>query len=180
MEVRVYLTNLAEYNAGCLKGKWLDLPLDEDEIEAAFKEVLGSDEEYVRNKVPDHTRNFDYEISQCFITDYEADFSIEEYDNFSELNSFVEQLNELDEYEQEKVIYLLEQGYSRQDALEQQDDVIFYKGMTLEDVAEELVEEGCFGSLTDTIKGYLDYEKLARDLSIDGYHETGKGTFYFV
>jgi len=161
MAVRVYLTNLAKYNAGCLKGKWLDLPLSEDEVKDAFKEVLGSDEEY-------------------FITDYEADFRIEEYDNFSDLNSFAEELSNLDDYEQEKVFYLLEQGYSREDALEKHEDVMFYKDMTLEDVAEELVEEGCFGTLTDTIKGYLDYEKLARDLSYDGYHETGKGTFWFA
>ena len=51
--------------------------------------------------------------------------------------------------------------------------------MSLEDVASELVEEGIFGDLTDTIKGYIDFEKLARDLSIDGYYQTDEGTFLF-
>lgn len=160
MCVRIYLTNLAQYNAGRLIGKWLDLPLSEEELSQAFRDVLGSDEEH-------------------FITDYEADFRIEEYDNVQELNRFAESLEALDEHDQEKVIYLIESvGYKREEALERYEDVMFYKDMTLEDVAEELVEEGCFGNIADNIKCYLDYEKLARDLSIDGYHETEKGTFY--
>ena len=159
-EVRIYLTNLAQYTAGRLIGKWFDLPLTEEELEIALKEVLGSDEEY-------------------FITDYEADFRIEEFENLSELNTFVESLSELDEHDQEKVIYIINCiGYKRQDALEKIEDVIYYKGMTLEDVAEEMVEDGMLGTLSDTVKGYLDFERIARDLSFDGYHETTKGTFW--
>jgi len=159
-EVRIYLTNLAQYNAGRLIGKWFDLPLTEEELDIALKEVLGSDEEY-------------------FITDYEADFRIEEFENLSELNTFVESLSELDEHDQEKVIYIINCiGYKRQDALEKIEDVIYYKGMTLEDVAEEMVEDGMLGTLSDTVKGYLDFERIARDLSFDGYHETTKGTFW--
>jgi antirestriction protein len=49
--------------------------------------------------------------------------------------------------------------------------------MTLEEVAEEMVEDGMLGNLSDTVKGYLDFEKIARDLSFNGYHETNQGTF---
>ena len=161
MEVRVYLTNLAQYNAGRLIGKWISLPMDEEELACEIKEVLGSDEEF-------------------FITDYEADFRIEEYENLNELNSFAEKLIDLDEYDQKKVLYLVDDiGYSWEDSLEKYEDVIFYPNSTLEDVAEEMVEEGIFGDLTDQIKGYLDYEKLGRDLGIDGYHETNNGTFCY-
>ena len=159
-EVRIYLTNLAQYNAGRLIGKWFDLPLTEEELNIALKEVLGSDEEY-------------------FITDYEADFRIEEFEKLSELNTFVESLSEFDEHNQEKVIYLINCiGYKRQDAREKIEDVIYYQDMTLEEVAEEMVEDGMLGTLSDTVKGYLDFEKIARDLSFDGYHETTKGTFW--
>jgi len=162
MDTRIYLTNLAKYNEGYLVGEWLDLPMEESDLEKAVKGVLGKDEEY-------------------FITDYEAQFRIEEYENPYKLNEFVEQLEELDEYDQEKVFYLLDNsGYTREEALEKHEDVTFYKGMTLEDVAEELVEEGIFGDLSDNIKGYIDYEKLARDLSIDGYCETDKGVFWYL
>jgi len=159
-EVRIYLTNLAQYTAGHLVGKWLNLPLDEEELAEALKEVLGSDEEY-------------------FITDYEADFKIGEFENLSELNAFVKSLSELDEHDQEKVIYLINWNcLKRPDALEGYEDVIYYEGMSLEEVAEDLVEEGMLGSLSDKVKGYLDFEKIARDLSFDGYHETTKGTFW--
>lgn len=159
--IRIYLTNLAKYNEGRLVGKWVDLPLDESDLEKAVKDVLGTDEE-------------------SFVTDYEAPFRIEEYENPFELNKFAEQLEELEEYEQEKVYYLLDNiGHDREEALENHEDVIFYPEMTLEDVAYELIEDGVFGELTDTIKGYIDYQKLARDLSIDGYHETDKGVFWY-
>ena len=159
-KVRIYLTNLAQYNAGRLIGQWLDLPLSEEELDTALKKVLGSDEEY-------------------FITDFEADFRIEEFENLTELNEFVENLEELNEHDQEKVIYLINCiGYKRPDALERFEDVIYYQGMTLEEVAEEIVEDGMLGKLSDTVKGYLDFEKIARDLSFDGYHETTKGTFW--
>ena len=159
-EVRIYLTNLAQYNAGRLIGKWFDLPYTEKELDIALKEVLGSDEEY-------------------FITDYEADFRIEEFENLSELNTFVESLSEFDEHNQEKVIYLINCiGYKRQDALEKIEDVIYYQDMTLEEVAEEMVEDGMLGTLSDAVKGYLDFEKIGRELSFNGYHETTKGTFW--
>ena len=159
-EVRIYLTNLAQYNAGRLIGKWFDLPLTEEELDIALKEVLGSDEEY-------------------FITDYEADFRIEEFENLSELNAFVESLSEFDEHNQEKVNYLINCiGYKRQDALEKIEDVIYYQDMTLEEVAEEMVEDGMLGTLSDAVKGYLDFEKIGRELSFNGYHETTKGTFW--
>lgn len=160
-EVRVYLTNLAQYNAGKLIGKWLDFPLEEDELKDAVKGVLGSDEEY-------------------FITDYEAPFRIREYENLNELNSFVEEIEKLPEHDQERVIYLSETiGLDWDDSLEKFEDVTFYPDMTVEDVARELVEEGVFGNLTDQIKCYLDYEAIARDLEIDGYYETDKGTFWY-
>ncbi len=162
MDVRVYLTNLKQYNAGRLVGKWLDLPLTEDELSEAVKEVLGTDEEY-------------------FITDYEAEFKIGEYENLSELNSFAEELGKLSEYDQERVMYLINTiCLDKKEALRQCDDVTYYPDMTVEDVARELVEEGIFGNIADNIKCYLDYEAIARDLAIDGYHETEKGTFWFT
>lgn len=161
LETRIYLTNLAKYNERRLVGQWVDLPQPEEDLETIVKDVLGTDEEY-------------------FCSDYEADFKIEEYENVYELNNFVERLDELDEYDRDRTFYLMDIiGYDRDEALEHYEEVVYYKGMTLEDVAYELVEEGIFGDLADTIKGYIDYQKLARDLSIDGYCETDKGTFWY-
>lgn len=162
MGIRIYLTNLAKYNQGKLVGKWLDLPLDEENLRDELYDILGDDKEY-------------------FITDYEASFKIDEYKNVFELNYLAWQLQELDKYDQQKVSYLLDViGYSQEKALEKYEAVIFYPDMTLEDVASELVEQGIFGALTDTIKDYIDYEKLAQDLSIDGYNEIETGTFWYI
>jgi len=161
MVMRIYLTNLAKYNEGILKGKWVDLPLDDEDLNSEIKSVLGQDEEY-------------------FITDYESPFSLSEYENIHDLNSLASKLEELDGHDTEKVAYLLEHvGLDRNEALEQYEDVDFYPNMTLSDVAEEMVEEGLFGEIPENIKPYLDFEKIGRDLSFDGYHETKKGTFFF-
>ena len=59
------------------------------------------------------------------------------------------------------------------------DDAIFYPGYTLEEVAEEYVNECLFDKNTpDIFRRYFDYEAFARDLSFDGYTETVHGVIY--
>ena len=50
MEIKGYITNLADYNAGRLNGEWLTFPADEEEIDAAL-DVFGIDD--VLNSSPD-------------------------------------------------------------------------------------------------------------------------------
>ena len=69
---------------------------------------------------------------ECAIHDYEAPFSISEYENLDELNEVAE-LDE--ESDLPRLAYLVEQGYNLDFALEHYEDVIFYSGMNLEDVA---------------------------------------------
>jgi len=158
-EVNIYLTNLAKYTAGELFGQWVELPLTDDELDEKLKEVLGDDEEY-------------------FITDYESPFEIYEYENLRELNSFVDELQSKSEYDLERIIYLIKNVcYDRQQALEKYEDVVFYKDMSLKDVAEDLVDKGLLGDISDNIKSYIDFERLGDHLSMDGYHETEQGTF---
>ena len=107
-------------------------------------------------------------------------FKIEEYESPYKLNEFVEQLEELDDYSQEKVFYLLDNiGYDREEALEKHVDVLFYEGMTLEEVAENFVDEGVYGEIPDNIKNYIDYKAIARDLDMEGFCQTEKGTFFY-
>lgn len=111
------------------------------------------------------------------IHDFEAPFKVEEYDNIEELNEIAEQIEDLDEYDQQKLVYLMDDGCNFKQALNGLDDCDFYPDTTLEDVAYNLVEEGCFGSIPKSIQNYIDYEAIARDLSFDGYHETNAGVF---
>jgi len=64
MMIRVYLTNLGAYNRGKLMGKWIDLPMDEDELQEEIDSILEPmDEEY-------------------FITDFETDIEGLKIDEF--------------------------------------------------------------------------------------------------
>ena len=158
MDIRIFITNIAKYNEGYLVGKWVDLPLSEDELWAEVREVLGSDEEH-------------------FITDSEAPFKIHEYDSITDLNALAAELQGMDEDDIIKAVFLVnEHGYAFKDAICKVGDVDYYPGMTLKDLAEEFVNEGLFGEIPEKIQGYLDYDAIARDLGFD-YTETKEGCF---
>lgn len=155
-EIRIYVANLAKYNEGILKGAWIDLPAADlwDQVQ----EILGNDEEHA-------------------IHDFEAPFHISEYASLDELNAIAEQLD--NEYDMERFAFLVGQGYDYDYAFQNYEDVTCYQNMNLEEVAEEMVDEGLFGDIADNIKCYINYELIARDLNIDGYTETDSGVFYY-
>lgn len=65
----------------------------------------------------------------------------------------------------EEVLDLIEN-----DALE------LYEHQEMDDMAELFVDEGLFGDINDKLLMYIDYEKLGRDIMLDGnYHETSNG-----
>lgn len=175
---RIYIANLGKYNEGELVGKWVDLPIDEDDLNKVFAEIgLGyfdEDDDYHHGLWVDGVC---YE--EWAIHDYESDVSelkIGEYENIKALSELVERLDSLEDYELDEVRAIMEaQGESLEKALDMQEDgdVQFYKGMSLEDVAEEFVDEGLFS--TETLLQYIDFERLGRDLGMDGYTETDYG-----
>lgn len=155
-EIRIYVANLAKYNAGVLSGTWIDLPAVD--LWEQVNSILGDDEEYA-------------------IHDYEAPFSISECANLDELNNIAEHLDK--DYDLERFTYLVGEGHDFDYALQHYEDVTFYQNMNLEEVAEEMVDEGLFGDIADSIKCYIDYSRIARDLSFDGYTETDNGVFCY-
>lgn len=163
--LKIALTNLGKYNEGELIYKWLDLPATQEEIDKAL-EAIGIDGE---------------EYEEYFITDYETDIEglkVGEYANLETLNELAERYENLNVYEQEAVAAVIEaEGYDLEEALDIVEDgrYCFYKGQDLEGVAYDLVEEGCFGDITDDLKKYIDYSAIARDLGFDGYSETKYG-----
>lgn len=160
--IRIWLGDLGAYNAGTLRGEWLNLPMAEDDLAAAIAK-------YTRNGEGDY-----------FIADSESDVDglcIGEYSSPIELNEAAEKLADLSEYDCERVSYLLGDGCSLADALDGYEDVDFYSGMTLTKLAEQFVDDGLFGEIAASIINYIDYEAIGRDLGFDGYDETPKGVF---
>lgn len=165
--IKIALTNLGKYNEGDLVFKWIDLPASEEEIEEV-KEAIGINDQY----------------EEWFISDYETDIeglTIDEYENLERLNELAERLDDLADWEMDTVAAIIEAtGQDLEEALETFDGgkYSFYPDCdSLEDLAEYMVDEGCFGDTRDmgTLVNYIDYERLGRDLGYDGYTETSKG-----
>ena len=69
-------------------------------------------------------------------------------------------------------------GYEFKEAYERQQRgcFVFYEGRSLEELAEEIVNDCYFTKDTpDILTRYFDYEAFARDLRFDGYTETTHG-----
>lgn len=162
-EMKAYITNLGKYNEGCLVGKWIDFPIDEDDFTSKL-ESIGVKE------------NTMYE--EWFITDYDCSLfdmydAFGEYPNIDDINEVAEALED-----HESEFTALMEVCSYTDALKylESENYTFYEGMTLEDVAYEIAEE-CY-NLPEIAQRYFDYKAFARDLSFDGYSETSNGVIY--
>jgi len=164
--LKVFITNLHAYNEGKLIGKWLDFEaLDKETIEREINKIIeaGGGEE-------------------VFITDYETDLQnleIDEYEDIDDLVELGEALSSMSQEDKDKLEFLIEHmGYEPTEALEYIDDVTYYEGYSLEDLAREFVDEGLLGEIPEKILPYINYEALGNDLRHDGYIETDKGVFY--
>jgi antirestriction protein len=96
-------------------------------------------------------------------------------------DEFTHEVEQLELYDQSKALFLFETiGLSYQEALDNYEDVTFYKGMNLKQVAEDMVDVGLFGEVPKSLAAYIDYEQIAIDLDHDGcYWETDEGVFEY-
>ena len=151
-----YITNLGEYSNGSVVGKWVEFPTT-DTLEEVLEDI-GSPEEY-------------------FFTDYDNDINIDlgEFEDFNRLNDLAERLEGVDT----DLIAAYIEAYNSdiEDVLDHIDDVVWYPGYTLEDVAFEIAND-CY-NIPEEIAAYFDYEKFAQDLSYGGYCETEHGVICY-
>ena len=152
--IRIFLTNLGKYNEGELIGEWVDLPVDDFD---PILERIGINDEY----------------EEWFITDYEAPFSIGEYDNIYELNEIAEAIENFSDFELEILDAFKDHGYDMDDAIQRvrDDDYLFVEGDTEEDLAYNYIN--MVGSFDDAVSReskeyYFDYEAFGRDLVLGG------------
>lgn len=158
METKIFLTDLQAYNEGYLVGKWITLPISDYDWSFALNEVLCEGEHAAGSE--DH--------EEWFITDYEAEFTIDEYEDINSLNEKAEIYLNLDDDDLLKVRYLVDyHGYNTFDAIEKIEDVEMYENTTMEQLAEQFIDDGLYGSIPETISYYIDYEAIARDLAYD-------------
>ena len=156
MKIEGYITNLGKYNEGQLIGKWIEFPIDEDDLKKALEEI-GINEEY----------------EEYFITDYENNiFDFGEYTSISEINKTVEKYEELCKYNDEEIVNALFDEYSDLEDVENALDnmIVYWDVNDMSDVAEQYVEETCMlENILSNIANYFDYEKFGRDMEFDGH-----------
>ena len=165
--LNLFVNTWGNYNKnGADGGQWITLPMDPDELE----EVL----ENIAALMGDHDPEWaihDYE----WTSEIEMD-EISEYANIFEVNTHCMDLDDLEQWEAEEIAAAVDAyGYSFKDALDrhQRGCFIFYQGLDLEEVAEEIVNE--YHDLPELALCYFDYKAFARDLRFDGYEETKWG-----
>ena len=83
--------------------------------------------------------------------------------------AFLQAVANWDDHEKIKVIVALDGGHDFVLGEDTPDlfDIDFYEIDSLRDLAMQFVEEGLFGPIPETIQCYLDYDAMARDLSMD-------------
>lgn len=153
--LKIFISNLKEYNNGKIIGEWVSLPCED------IEEVL----EKISNNGND----------ELFISDYETDISnlkISEYDDILQLNEIAEEIDNLSDDEVIALQAYLEQYNDIEQALEevrQGNYTIYYDCDDMSDVAYQVVNEsGLLDGVPETIKGYFDYEAYGRDIDIEG------------
>lgn len=147
--MKAFITNLGKYNEGELVGKWISLPISEEELEEVLKEI-GINEEY----------------EEYFFIDYDCEVSL----NLSEYES-IEHLNELAEKLESDVIKAVAELYGIEEAMETDEDdwIVYFYIHTDYDLGYYIIEEsGCYDtSELGNLSNYIDYEAFGRDVRLE-------------
>jgi hypothetical protein len=173
--LRIYITDLAAYNQGHLVGKWITLPLPEEDLEALQHEVLNLGASLCH----------DNEHEELFITDYEWEGfpleSVEEYSSITELNEHLDSLKDTNREERKAIAFLLAEGLAidLEDAQHKSEDVIIHHEQNMEELAYDLIQE-CYNpdALPDIISNNINYDGIAQDLEMDGCYFEVDGDIY--
>ena len=156
----VYIANLDEYVKGNLVGDWVSLPIDENDFED-FLKTIGN---------PEEIAIYDYENNLGLYG-----LRIGEYMSIKELNELGKRIENIDICNVDALNALYEALGDFEETLNclESEDYTFYGNMTMEEVAQEYIEE-CY-DIPEGLENYIDYKAFARDMRYDNYYETDYG-----
>ena len=160
MEIKGYITNLADYNAGRLNGEWIEFPIDEDELEEVLERIgCANGTEY-------------------FFTDWESDTlrpcDLGEYITPEEVNEIYEKLEAWDEDALNAAI----EAFGIDDVLNTSPkDFFFAPDIETDEDLGYYYAEVCgifYGNTRDVLEIYFDFKAYGRNIRLeaDGYHTT--------
>ncbi|WP_324254784.1 antirestriction protein ArdA [Enterococcus sp. BWT-B8] len=148
----MYLTNLKAYNEGFLLGVYLHFPFDQTDLDEAYEAI------YIGNEFIDE---FGYPYEEYFITDYDAPFSVEEYDSPKSLAEKYDRLEEYMNYP-EDVVQIIASHEGEELTIYE-----LYEGSTDEEkLGYVLVDDGLI-IVPEHLRNYVDYEAIGRDYALN-------------
>lgn len=158
--ISIYITNLGRYNEGVLRGEWVKLPVAKNELHNVLCRI-GINEQY----------------EEYFISDYETLFSnlhISEYASINDLNKLAEKIEELSDYDYDKLAAVLEcEGNTSiaevVELIEALENFDLLEGVDTDDTIGEYFADESFllYGIPDHIKRYFDYESYGRDIRME-------------
>ena len=172
-----FVPNLGKYNEGALVGEWVKFPTTEEEMRKVFERIgIGSKDE------------FGHVYEEWFITDYECLVHgvydmLGEHESLDKLNYLASRIDEMDKWEQEKFVAIMESGC---DEVSDIDDLInLTYNLDCYDFIPDIHDESDLGYYyahdagiysekeLGPLANYIDYERFGRDIAMD---ESGKFT----
>lgn len=162
--INIYVGTYHKYNCGSIRGKWLELPLTDEELKSELDWIA------------------DTEIDPEFmIQDFETDLNIkiEECDNIEELNELARRTNNWSETQKEVFGCMVDDwSADTDDAIEKVDDYEYWyiDGDNDTQLAENYIDE--MGGLQhldrETLERYFDFESFGRNLAYN-FTKTNSG-----
>lgn len=194
---RIYVASLSDYNAGRLHGVWIDATLDPDAIEEQIRAMLfeSAHPNVTRCRkcgatmssapgVPPFRKGFPAEVcegsedgkhdpassaEEYAIHDYEgfAGIKLSEFESIGRVSELANAIEEHGEIFAKYIEHTGEKDVS--DAVSDFQDAYSGTWKSEEDFAADLAEETGMVDSSNSMYGYIDWEKFARDLFISDY-----------
>lgn len=163
-EIRIYVVDLAAYNAGYLHGVWIDACDELDDIKAQITEMLAVSPEDCAEEYAIH--------------DYEGfgSYALGEYAGIETAHEVACFIAEYPDFGGELLTHF---GGDLEEARTAAEENYCGCYQSLADYAEELTEQTT--QIPENIVYYIDYERMGRDMELSGdifTIETGYGEIY--
>ena len=153
----IYITSICEEKEYLL-GEWVKLPVPPEKLDEVLKRIGNEYEEYL-------------------VTDYDAAFAnlnISQYSSIAELNDLATRLDEVDEWDNDKLCAVLEMEEPTSiadivDIIEHLDDFDLLVGVEDDQaLGEYFADELCTLEAVPThLRGYFNYEAYGRDIRLE-------------
>lgn len=172
--MKIYIADLAEYNAGNLYGKWLDLDdfTDADELKDAVYSVPKI------NPYSDGKERNEWAF-HAYTLDYDPDPGFGESPDLEDVFRY----HELCDTHGEAFAVWFDLFNGRRmprDEWEESFQTAYYGEMeSYKALAEQLVDDGLFGNIPESVARYIDYEAIGRDLKADYTIVSGYCFYYY-